>query len=177
METPVTDDTDNQTPPPSPDPLAGTGAIFLTPQERDELRLAIAPLVLAAIQPRDFIPAESPAQRATENARRMLRALYAANEADALIAELETRLEIVRFPDGQPIDPRAMNTSARFCAHGVAMDQDCALCADADLKGAPSHSSDLGPDAGAETFPAPFTTDETNRAAIADATNHGEIDR
>lgn len=115
----------------------------MTPQYRDELRLTYAPILLAAIQPtaadlRDMADAEALARespealaalRATQNDDRMRRALHAASEADALIAELETRLEVQTFPDGQPIDPRALDPSKQFCAHGVSMADDCAACA------------------------------------------------
>lgn len=101
----------------------------MTPQERDDLRIAYAGAILAAMQNREHVHPVTPNQRAIADVARRERIIHSCDEADALIRELETRMEVQRFPDGMPIDPRALDPAQRFCSHGVSMADECKLCA------------------------------------------------
>lgn len=111
----------------------------MTPEERDEIRLTTASMILAALAPQGFAKLleisdtadASTIDLATEAAATMsvMRATYALQEAETLLAVVADKLEAQTFDDGTPIDPRALDPRKRFCAHGVSMADDCATCA------------------------------------------------
>jgi hypothetical protein len=95
----------------------------------------LAALATHAILPPDPLPEGHPENKARErqqNAQRMKRAMYAASEADALIAELELREEYdpSAGPSIRELVAQGIAAGGHIlrCKHGRASFEDCAEC-------------------------------------------------
>lgn len=121
----------------------------MTPEDRDALRAEAAIHVIARMAGLEGMPPDvshldpqDPRRKDVErkeNKRRMRRALFAASEADALIAELQVREEF------DPTAPPSINDLVRegiaaggtilLCKHGIPSFEPCGQCDAEDAAG------------------------------------------
>ena len=117
----------------------------MTPADRDWFRANATMQILAAmyvshiprVVPRDETEEQTKSRERADNIRRMERALEAANQADAMLAELELREEVKpdplmakllqAHPGGIPAGGNILS-----CKHGRASFEECADCDAAD---------------------------------------------
>lgn len=121
-----------------------------TPEECDAFIADVSAVILAAMNTGRRVAPPDPSLSADDRASvdryytaaRVARVADAVAEAGALLAELQLHARVQRFPDGEVIDPRALDPTKRFCAHGVSLADDCAQCAAGDIPLPEANTSD-----------------------------------
>lgn len=111
--------------------------IPVTPEECDAYLADVSALILAAMNTGRRVIAPDPSMLNEDRkqlesyytAARVARVADAVAEASALLAELQLHARVQRFPDGEVIDPRALDPAQQFCSHGVSMADACSQCA------------------------------------------------
>lgn len=127
-----------------------------TPAECDAFIANVSAAILAAMSVEAY--ARSPwlnnatrdfdAGQQIDKPLRMRRAMFAVQEAETLLAELQLHAKVQRLDDGFPLAESATDPAKRFCAHGVSFADECKQCAESG------------------TAPPTSGTDQSNTAAI-----------
>lgn len=140
----------------------------MTPEDRDYWRAEATMRILAAMYtnhiprpvPRDETKAQAKSRERKESVRRMERALEAANQADAMLAELALREEFKPPEPDLPAEVIAMHggripegAHVLHCKHGKASFEPCEKCdaEDAAEKGAAAKGGENGENGKVET--------------------------